>query len=327
MLRVTVALAAVAAVLAADITPQQVHIAFAGRDGMRVGWKTNVQAASTCRYGLSAAALNSTATGTSTSYFPGGGYHHVVRLGGLAAGKQYFYACGNTTAPGGLTPTNSFFSAASPGTPVNALVFGDMGYLGSAERGSPLPVGGLDTNWSATVSRELMETLRTEKQFDLVWHTGDIGYSDDSFGYLNSLLNFTYEATYDGCVARRHDQCRDQYSNSPHVTLSPAHDLASVQLHGVAAERVIHAAVHGVRGQVSATLSMPVPRSVSLALAHADTHCVDRPLFSRRRPTATSPSATPLRASRTWRASACTSTTSRPSTRAGPCPGRSRPAS
>jgi len=73
-----------------------------------------------------------------------------------------------------------------------------MGWESSAERGSPIPVGGLDANWSATLSRELMETLKNQGAFDLAWIVGDIAYADDSFGYLDNLLNFTYEEAYDG---------------------------------------------------------------------------------------------------------------------------------
>ena len=122
------------------------------------------------------------ATGTSKQYLAGYGYHHVVRLGGLSPATKYDYQCGNASATDGLSAVHTFTSTKPPGQTSTSLIFGDMGWESSAERGSPLPVGGLETNWSATLSRELMERLNIQGAYDLVWHVGDIGYADDSFG-------------------------------------------------------------------------------------------------------------------------------------------------
>ena len=163
------------AAAAADITPWQMHLALAGADGMRAAWKTNDAAASACRYGPTGGPLSSSATGSSKQYFPNGGWHHVVRLGGLTPGAKYDYSCGNATAPGGSSPVATFVATTPPGAPTSILLVGDMGWEGSAERGAPIPVGGLDSNWSATLSRELMESLNKAGKYDLVWHVGDIG--------------------------------------------------------------------------------------------------------------------------------------------------------
>ena len=199
-------LLATAASAADDFTVTLRHIALAGPGGMRVSWRTQNTSTSACTYGLSSASLNLTAVGAAAAvnYMPGHGYHHTVKLTGLAPSTTYFYRCGNASNPSGLSPIASFKSAppaAAPGGSFAALVFGDMGWLGSKERGSPIPVGGLDANWSATLSRELMETGRKEGSYDLVFHVGDIGYQDDAFGYLDSLLNFTYEPSLDGYMA------------------------------------------------------------------------------------------------------------------------------
>ena len=190
-------LCALASAAALDVTPQQFHIAFAGLGGMRVSYKTQNDTSSLCVYGLQPANLNQSATGTSKSYMPDHGFHHTVKLTGLVPGSKYYYMCGDAATKSAVF---SFVAAPAPapGGTVRALVFGDMGYLGSKERGATIGIGGLETNWSATLSRELMEAGKINQTYDVVFHTGDIGYQDDSFGYADALLNFTYESTLDG---------------------------------------------------------------------------------------------------------------------------------
>jgi hypothetical protein len=41
-----------------------------------------------------------------------------------------------------------------------------------------------------------MEALKNDKQYDMVWHLGDIGYMDDAFAH--HPIGFTYESSYNG---------------------------------------------------------------------------------------------------------------------------------
>lgn len=61
-----------------------------------------------------------------------------------------------------------------------------------------LPIGGLQANWSAALTRQLMETLHVNGSIQQVIIPGDIAYSDDGFGHLGTLLNFSYEEVMDG---------------------------------------------------------------------------------------------------------------------------------
>jgi hypothetical protein len=137
----------VARVNSAGVTPSQVHLAQAGTLGMRVAWFTpNATATSTCVYGTSPSSLSLNASGTAVNYFPEGGYHHRVKLSGLAPKTQYFYACGDGT-PDGTTPTLSFTqpssSALSNGEVFGTLIFGDMGWLDSQRECSILRSSGI----------------------------------------------------------------------------------------------------------------------------------------------------------------------------------------
>ena len=56
------------------------------------------------------------------------------------------------------------------------------------------------TNWSATLSRELLESLNNAGRLDNYWIVGDIAYADDAFTHVGDLLKFDYEDVYDGFV-------------------------------------------------------------------------------------------------------------------------------
>jgi hypothetical protein len=54
------------------------------------------------------------------------------------------------------------------------------------------PFDGLEPDWSAQYSRDMLETMKDE--LDFMWIVGDIGYVDDSFA--SNPLKFTYETVY-----------------------------------------------------------------------------------------------------------------------------------
>ena len=182
-------------------TPTQLHIAFAGGADVRVAWRTAASAPSTCVWGASSGSMTHSADGASVEYLPGHGFHHITKLSPLLASTSYVYSCGGS-AP------RSFTTAPPAGPPANfsALLFGDWGYLDSSRRAPSIPVGGIDANWSASLTRELLETLGpngpggADLANAFTWIVGDIAYADDGFAHVGELLNFTYEDVYDGFV-------------------------------------------------------------------------------------------------------------------------------
>ena len=182
-------------------TPTQLHIAFAGGADVRVAWRTSSSAPSTCVWGASSGSMTHSADGASVEYLPGHGFHHITKLSPLLASTSYVYSCGGS-AP------RSFTTAPPAGAPANfsAVIFGDWGYLDSVLRPPSIPVGGIDANWSASLTRELLETLGpngpggADLANDFTWIVGDIAYADDGFAHVGELLNFTYEEVYDGFV-------------------------------------------------------------------------------------------------------------------------------
>jgi hypothetical protein len=156
---------------------KQLHIAVAGRTGMRIMWKT--EAAVSCR--VSATTGASSVTGVvdpPKNYIKGYGYHNVALLRDLTPGATYQY----TVACGGPVATRSFEVAPDGLTSYTALVLADMGYgsKGNAEQ-----------------SRRMMEELKDPTRITI--HAGDVGYADDAFYHAFDPCNgeFCYEAVYD----------------------------------------------------------------------------------------------------------------------------------
>lgn len=100
--------------VAASDLPQQVHIAYAGRDesgystSISVSWVTEKETAtSTVRYGTSPSQLNELAKGSCSTYLET--YDHVVVLSSLRPETQYYYVVGDADA--GYSKTFKFTSA------------------------------------------------------------------------------------------------------------------------------------------------------------------------------------------------------------------------
>lgn len=108
-------------------SPEQIHIAMSGMDGMSVTWFTSEATAKTeCRYGRSKTLLTSSASGTQKSYLIGGGHHHSVVLNGLEADTQYFYSCGNGIDMSETFSFKTFPSKESTSKSISLAIFGDM---------------------------------------------------------------------------------------------------------------------------------------------------------------------------------------------------------
>jgi acid phosphatase type 7 len=183
--------------------PTSFRIAPAGPTGMRVTWTTN-NASSTgplCVYGTSPSSMNFTsATGVTKKYIDGGyGVHSTALLTGLLPGTSYSYSCGDGTTMGRTWSFTTAPTSTTANASVSLAIFGDWGYLDSVQRPMVLPTGGLQRNFSATLTRELLETLRVTGQIDGVWNVGDIAYQDDGFGH--DPIAFEYEPVMSGWQA------------------------------------------------------------------------------------------------------------------------------
>ena len=98
-----------------------------------------------------------------------------------------------------------------------------MGYLDSDLRPPKIPHGddpyhGLNKVWSATYSRNMLESLKNSGDIDWVFHVGDIGYVDDSFA--SAPLKFTYEEVYDGYM----DWLQNLTSTMPYMVAPGNHE-------------------------------------------------------------------------------------------------------
>ena len=173
--------------LGASTSPSQVRLAFGGGaaytvaspypNGMTAAWyTTDPTTTSVCHWRISGAtawAANST-DGSATQYLASHGYHHSATMAPLAAATVYEYACGSDAS--GWSPT---FRFTTPSHDVEASfavsIFGDMGFLGSAERPMIITISGLKKEWSAVPTRKRLEALKNAKEITSIWHLGDIG--------------------------------------------------------------------------------------------------------------------------------------------------------
>jgi len=165
-----------------DTSPSQIHIALAGVDenknsnSMTISWSTvKNTVTTTVRYGKKNNLLTEEATGISVSYWKT--FHHHVVLPNLEPNTEYFYQAGDIT--GGFSDILSFKSAPLSGSKhdVKFAVFGDLGFY----------VGNKTTEYLSSVKNQL----------DLIVHSGDVGYADDSFLHQGCVLSFCYEDAFD----------------------------------------------------------------------------------------------------------------------------------
>eukprot|EP00754_Rhynchopus_humris_P039874 Rhum_TRINITY_DN22954_c0_g1::Rhum_TRINITY_DN22954_c0_g1_i1::g.176741::m.176741 len=183
--------------------PEQVHIAYAGKGahgyptGMNVAWWFSAKTSCVVKYGIGSDLSKTTPAVTNGHEYIGkGGYHYHTDVLDLEPGTKYSYAvsCDSLT-----TKTFTFTTAKTTNKldkPYSLSMFGDMGYLGSAERPVVLPVGGMKKHWSAVPTRQTLEKMHNAGEIDGIWHVGDIGYADDAFD--TDIVGGQYEKCYDG---------------------------------------------------------------------------------------------------------------------------------
>jgi hypothetical protein len=186
-------------VLSASVTvPQQVHIALAGIQGMRVMWFTSSETANTLvYYGTTKDSMTNVVKGSQKTYLKDWGSHHLAHIQNLDLDTDYYYQVGDNTTMSGVFKFHTPPDASST-DPIRISVFGDMGYLDSIQR--PMGVLGSKTmagNWSTVFSRNLLEKQVRNDEIDAVWHVGDVGYADDAtFHTMKTLVSFEYEQAY-----------------------------------------------------------------------------------------------------------------------------------
>lgn len=169
---------------------QQVHLSYAGANGMAVAYFSAQPEPSIVHFGIGN--LKHNATGVSSQYLSEHGWHHRVTLGGLQPAQTYVYTVGTATQ------RHSFQTAAAADddTLVSVSVFGDMGYMNSSVRPMSIHFAGLKDHWSASHTRDTVAQLVANRTVDFAWHLGDIGYADD--GFSHHPLGFHYEEAYNG---------------------------------------------------------------------------------------------------------------------------------
>jgi hypothetical protein len=204
--------------VAADIDPpQQIHLAAATPSSIRVSWKTESTLPSQCIYADNALLESGTTKmgDDGEQYLANHGYHHTVLFTDLPQDSVYYYQCGDGT-PDNTSPIIEFNTPPSSDQTVNLAIFGDWGYLDSEQRPVDLALGGLERNWTATLTRELLEKLKDDNAMDLVYITGDIGYADDAFSHVGFTLHDGYEPCYDGWM-----QWQQNYSSIMPLMVAP----------------------------------------------------------------------------------------------------------
>ena len=203
--------------------PEQVHIAYAGQNaagypsGMNVGWTYDTETSCVVHYGTDAKKIQTSAPGASKTYIKDGGYHYNVDIVELTPLAKYFYQveC-DATFSDNFTFTTAANAKTLPG-PFHMNVFGDMGYLGSAER--PVKdVPGLKKHWSAVPSRTTQQKKFEAGETDMMWIVGDIGYADDAFG--GNVVGGLYEKCFNGYM----NWMENITANVPLMTLPGNHE-------------------------------------------------------------------------------------------------------
>ncbi|KAE8878346.1 hypothetical protein PF008_g27732 [Phytophthora fragariae] len=168
--------------------PQQLHLAFAGREagtGMAISWTTfKLDSEPTVWLGRTEAKLKVVADATieTKSYYKDDDYelysYHAV-VSGLKANTKYFYKVGNAKNKHYRSGVSSFTTARAAGDESSFIVavYGDMG---------------ADDNSVAT--NKYVNSLVDE--VDFVYHLGDISYADNAFLTAKNVFGFYYEQVY-----------------------------------------------------------------------------------------------------------------------------------
>lgn len=152
-----------------SLTPMQIHLAYAGPNGMHVSWNTYSQLSNpTVVYGLVPWFLNQRASSNvSVTYNTSTTYNNHVKLEGLLPDTQYFYQPQHSNVSTPFTFRTS--RLAGDPRPFNVALAVDLGTMGAD--GLTTYVGKGASNPLAPGERNTIQALQdTDSQFDFLWH-------------------------------------------------------------------------------------------------------------------------------------------------------------
>ena len=180
--------------------PQQIHLALAGGEripegtshtGMRVNWYTEANVSQTVVFGSSLDNMTTVAFEEEASprqYLSNAGFHHVAMINAVDSGfigGDVFYKVGSNAT--GWSSTYHFDTRPfAPDAITSVSVFGDLGYQNSTYRKKDSIIADvandlirnaerLTKHWSATWTRDTIQSLKNRGAIDAVIHLGDIG--------------------------------------------------------------------------------------------------------------------------------------------------------
>ncbi|KJE95760.1 hypothetical protein CAOG_06175 [Capsaspora owczarzaki ATCC 30864] len=183
--------------------PDQVHIAITGNPGERVvSWVTAYTADTIVQYGSSASALTQEAKGdettyrTSTTLLARTLHLHDVLLSGLQLNSRYYYRVGDSVS--GWSEVFYFDTKIDvPNTPVDIIIYGDMGVSNSNQ------------------TRDLLVDEIQAGFSSLIIHTGDFAYNmQDADGvvgdtFMNLIQPIAARVPYMVCVGNHENDGRN----------------------------------------------------------------------------------------------------------------------
>jgi predicted MPP superfamily phosphohydrolase len=189
----------------AKCEPTQVHLAFAGKnnamdaDKICVSWfeftnNTNSSLKYRCDFKKNWTVVAS----KKTSYLGNSGFHAYAETKKLPLGKKECIFGLTNDKQNQISDLYSFRTplGKNDSTPFTVSVFGDLGWLNSTVRPTVLPFDGIVKNWSATATKNRVETMVLEKKIDFILMLGDISYADDAFTV--NPFQFEYEKVLNG---------------------------------------------------------------------------------------------------------------------------------
>jgi acid phosphatase type 7 len=164
--------------------PNQVHIALAGKNDkglvntMAISWSTiNDTQQHLVKYGFHSGDYTLYSNGYSQQYY-NTYHHHVILTPTLQPNTRYYYIVGDEK--GGYSKEFTFLSPNNhEDEPVTFLVYGDLGV------------------WYSYDTMSYIQKEVDNENIDLIVHSGDIGYADDSFLHNGCRIKSCYESTWD----------------------------------------------------------------------------------------------------------------------------------
>ncbi len=166
--------------------PNQVHIALAGKNDygivntMAISWSTiNDTQTHLVKYGTNSDNYTFVDTGYSKQYY-NTYHHHVILSSLLQPNTHYYYIVGDEND--GFSDEFTLISPTTKQDPNQSstfLVYGDLGV------------------WYSDDTRSYINKEVNTGEIDLILHSGDISYADDSFLHIGCRLKSCYESTWD----------------------------------------------------------------------------------------------------------------------------------